>query len=125
MELTKRDKKFFEIAKRLSKKSEHHRHHIGCVITNGSKLVGLGFNRLKTHTRSTHPFHSIHAELHAILGITVSDLRGSKVYVYRENFWGQLAMSKPCPTCHKMLQDLGVREVFYTCENGYNSYSFY
>jgi len=122
--ISSRQLRYFELAKKLSRKSDHHRHKLGCVIVNRNKIVGVGWNLLKTHPSSRNKYRTIHAELAAILGIDPADLHGSSVYVFRESTHG-LALAKPCPTCNKMLQDCGVREVIYTTNEGYDTYSYY
>ena len=114
--------KFFDTAKRLSKKSEHHKHHIGCVIVNKNTLVGFGFNKLKTHPKSNHKYKSTHAELHAILGVPRDELRGSDMYLYRQHRDGQLATAKPCKYCEKLIKQSGIKRVFHTVEGGYDYY---
>jgi deoxycytidylate deaminase len=125
MVLTNKQVRYFELAKNLSKKSDHYRHKLGCIIVNHNKIIGLGFNLLRTHSKSPNRWKTIHSEFHAILGVDPADLYGATVYVYREHRNGTLAIAKPCPTCNKMLQDCSVREVIYTTEGSYNSYRFY
>jgi pyrimidine deaminase RibD-like protein len=111
-------KSIYNLAQRLSKKSNHHTYKLGCVIFNKKEIIGLGFNQLKTHPKSPHPFHSIHAEFHAIMGVSPSDLRNAKVFVYMENVKGKIGKGKPCPCCTKMLEQLGLSKVFYTNGEG-------
>lgn len=114
--------KFFDTAKRLSKKSEHHKHHIGCVIVNKNTMIGFGFNRLRTHPKSTHKYKSTHAELHATLGVPCKELEGSDMYLYRQHKDGTLATAKPCEGCQEYIRKCGIKRVFYTIENGYDYY---
>jgi len=114
--------RIFEIAKKLAKKSDHPRYRLGCVLMNKKHVIGLGFNAHRTHPKSPHKYKHIHAEFSAILGCEVSDLRDSVAYVYRENRNGVIGMAKPCPTCHKMLQDVGVKRIYYTDKDGYKSF---
>lgn len=41
------------------------------------------------------------------------------IYLYREYKDGSLALSRPCSSCYKMLEELGVRRVFYTTPHGF------
>ena len=117
--------KYFDLAKRLSLKSDHCRYCIGCVIVKKSKVVGVGYNQLKTHPKSPHDYNTIHAEFSAILGVPVADLKGATVYVYRENKKGELALAKPCKHCQKMLEGCGVKTVYYTVDKGIDYYEIY
>ena len=120
MEL-KKHIKFFELAKKLSKKSNHPRYSLGCVLVNRNTIIGTGWNMKKTHPKSPHPYHYIHAEFMAILtaGQDPTLLKGATCYVYRELRDGSLAKAKPCPTCLAMLQSYGIEKIFYTNTNNY------
>lgn len=114
--------KFFEIAKKLSLKSEYH-HKIGAVAVKKNRIVGLGFNKpSKTHPQSNHPFKTIHAELDAILDAEKDDLIGATIYVYREHKNGHLASSKPCPHCQELIQRYKLKKVCYTEDGSYKEY---
>lgn len=108
--------KFLDLAKQLSKLSTH-RSRIGSVVVRKSKPVGLGFNSLKTHTKSPSKYHCLYAEVSAVLNAR-ADTTGCDVYVYREDKNGKMAMSKPCKDCHNFLLDVGIRRVYYTTDSG-------
>lgn len=109
--------KFFVTAKKMSHMSNHAKANIGAVIVKNSKLVGMGFNKLKTHPRSNHPWKHIHAELDSILNSNTCT-KGADLYLYRENKQGQLAMCKPCAFCQILLAQAGIRRIYFTTENG-------
>lgn len=111
--------RFFDICKKLSLKSNHRQHQMGAVIVEKNRVVGVGFNQLKTHSRSNHPYKSIHAELSAILNSRRETFEGCSIYIYRENKYGEKACAKPCIYCTHMLRSLGIREVFYTSNGQY------
>lgn len=104
---------FIKLAKKESAKSDHHSHKLGCIIVKNNKVIGMGHNRLKTHTKSWHPHKSIHAEFMAALNCNF-DLRDSVIYVYREHKNGVSALSRPCPSCWKWLMQSGAKSVIYT-----------
>lgn len=104
---------FFKLAKRASKKSNHHTHHIGAVIVKGNRIVSIGYNQLKTHPKSYHDWGYLHAETKALLDAPRHLLRGSTIYLYRETKTGE-ALSKPCWYCERMLKDYGVTTVYFT-----------
>lgn len=115
--------RFFELAKKLSVKSNHPKHQLGCVIVNKNRIVGVGFNKFKTHTKSNHAFQMLHAEVDALLGVARADLKGCTAYVYRETKDGAPAMSKPCAACEIALKDAGIKTVFYTTDGGFEAFS--
>ena len=110
--------RFFELAKRMSHKSDHS-HKIGGVLVKKNKVLSVGFNKCKTHTKSNTVFRSIHCELDCILGAHEEDIVGATIYLYRQNKSGIVAISKPCIWCQKLLKDVGISKVCYTDHNGY------
>ena len=114
--------KFFEIAKRLSKKSTYC-HQLGAVIVKKNRIVGLGFNNpKKTHPRSTNLFKTVHAELAAVLSAG-EEVYGADIYIYREHKSGLPANSKPCKFCQKLLEEVGIKNVHYTDEGQFKKYN--
>lgn len=109
---------FLKMAKRISQKSDHHAHKIGCVVARKNKILGSGFNLIKTHTKSPHAFKSIHAEFMAALNANF-DLKGATVYIFREHKNGTWAISKPCSSCWEFLIECGAKEVIYSCEGSF------
>lgn len=114
--------KFFDIAKKLSEKSEYH-HKLGAVITKKNKIIGLGFNKpFKTHPKSNNNFKTIHAELDAILDCIKQDLEGSSIYIYRENKAGIPVSAKPCFHCQELIRRFKLKKVYYTEDGNYKEY---
>jgi len=111
---------FFKLARSVSFHSTHNRVHIGCVIVKNGKPVSVGFNQSKTHPMYKRinapnvPFiQGIHAEMAAIASAR-TDLTGTVAYVYREDRKGEIADSKPCPACQRLLEMAGVEKVYFT-----------
>lgn len=111
--------KFFDLARKLSYKSDYNAHRLGAVIARGNEIVGVGFNKRKTHPLSQTRFNNIHAELSAILNSGEENLAGCSIYVYRETKTGQLAMARPCEHCMQLLKQVNISKVFYTTEMGF------
>lgn len=97
-----------------------HRFRIGAVIYKKSHPLGSGHNeRLKTHTRSPHPFKSIHAEFAAVMNSVERNGRWElsnycSIYVHRLKLDGSSGLSKPCQWCDKMLAQLGIKDVHWS-----------
>jgi deoxycytidylate deaminase len=106
--------RMLELAKAIAEKGEHKQHRLGCVIEKSGKVIGVGWNRNKTHPKSLHPFKMVHAEFDAILGVPKWKLTGSIAYVYRQHKSGRKALAKPCKYCYKCLSDAGIQKVLYT-----------
>lgn len=111
--------KFFFLAKQLSFHSNHYQHHHGAVIVRKNKVLGVGFNKDKTHPQSSHPFYGIHAEFSAILNTKTTIPKKCDIYIYRERKDGSIANSKPCEWCERLLRTYNIKNIYYTTENGY------
>jgi deoxycytidylate deaminase len=113
--------KYFDIAKRLAKKSNYH-HQIGAVVVKNNRPIGFGFNDTKkTHPRAPTPYRTKHAEFDAVLGLSYDELNGAEIYVYRETKDGKPAMSKPCEHCQEMLKLAKICKMNYTSDKDYQS----
>lgn len=111
--------KFFDLASKLAKQSNHHTHLFGCVVVDKDQIIAVGTNKLKTHPKSAHKWNMLHSELSAIFSARFKDLKGCTAYVYRENLHGKPGMAKPCKVCEAALKEAGIRKVYYTTETGY------
>lgn len=112
-------KRYFSLAKKLSKKSDH-RFQMGSVVVRGSKVLGIGFNNArKSHPRAKTPYNTIHAELSAVLSAGREDLQGSDMYIYRETRDGKPANSFPCGHCLALINDVGIRNIYYTKDGAF------
>ncbi len=110
--------KFFALAKKISTKSTHSEQKHGCVIVYKNKVVSSGYNKAQTHPKSTHDFNNLHAEMAAVIKLKHPSNKYI-AYVYREHKNGVKALSRPCRYCQKFLWWIGVREVWYTVEDGW------
>lgn len=133
MELTKKDRAYFNIAKEMSKLSNFPRIHIGACVVYQHKVISSGYNTTKTHTlqKKYNKFRfnedtpaTLHAETQALLPlIGRKDIDFSRVtlYLYRTYKNGQLAPSRPCPSCMALIRSLGIKYICYTCDGSYVS----
>lgn len=111
--------KYFELAKKVSRKSDHHSYHIGAVIVNKNKILNVGFNRLKTHPKSNHPFQHLHAEIDCLLGLDYEILKGSTMYIFRQDKQGDPALSRSCSSCMAAIRVSGIKYLCYTGNKKY------
>lgn len=111
--------KYLKLLRKLSLRSNHHSHRISCLIVRGGKIIGRGFNMIKTHPHSPQKnFKQIHAEFAAVLD-SCYDVEGATAYIFREKKDGTLAVSKPCPSCHEFLVKQGVSEIVYSFHDSF------
>ena len=129
--MKEKDEKFFQVAKELSKCSDFRRIKIGSIIVNKKEVLGCGFNNKKTHPiqKKLNGFRkmerkrqsaALHAEMAAILHVANKHkLKGATIYVYRENCWGEIAMSRPCEACMAKIKEVGIKKICYTTPDGF------
>jgi len=117
-----KQERFLTLARQISNKSDHHTHKMGCVIAKGNKVLGSGFNALKTHPRSPHAHKSVHAEFMAAISVGRDvNIEGATAYVFRQQKNGTWAMAKPCKYCWQFLMDCGIKEVVYSFEGAFRT----
>lgn len=132
MELTKKDRAYFNVAKEVSKLSDFPRVQIGACAVYKHKVISTGYNSQRTSplqkrynryrfTADTN--HTCHAEvscLKPLIGRTDIEFKNVDLYVYREYHNNELALSRPCIGCMKLISDLGVRNIYYTNHCGFS-----
>lgn len=126
MKLTKSHRAYFKAAKAISELSDFPKVKIGCCAVYKHKIISSGCNSIKTNPTqkrlNIYRFDAdtpatIHAELSCLLPlINRKDInfRDVSLYVYREYKSGDLALARPCPSCMKLLTELGIRNIYYT-----------
>ena len=95
-----------------SKKSKH-RFKVGATIVRGNKVISKACNVMKTHPRyGSGYYNNLHAEGNAIYKAVRNglDLRGTTMYVYRQNN----NLAKPCSCCMSLIHRHGIKEVVYS-----------
>lgn len=132
--LSKLDYKYFMKAKRVAGTSDYYKTHVGCVAVYQGQVIGIGCNCNKTHPlqkyynrfRDIHcngfeALPKLHAEINCLNSIRHANINFAKVklYIYRARKDQQFGMSRPCPSCMAAIRDLGIRDIFYTSNNGY------
>lgn len=128
---TNNDKKFFDKAKKVSLISDFPKIHVGCVAVYHNKIIGFASNLSKTHP--TQKYYNrfrenigecdpkLHAEINCITSIKHMDINFAKVklYIYRPRISLPTGMCRPCPSCMAAIKDLGIKNIFYTTDNGF------
>lgn len=64
----------------------------------------------------------LHAEIRCINKIKNLDINFSKVrlYVYRIRRDRPFGLARPCTSCMAAIRDLGIRDIYYTTNEGYS-----
>jgi len=125
------DYRYFEKARQIALISDFQKIHIRCVAVYQGQVIGLGCNCNKTHSaqkfynqyrkQSDSMLPKLHAEINCINQIRRLDINFSKVklYIYRIRRDRPVRMSRPCPSCMAAIKDLGIRDIYYTSNDGY------
>ena len=129
--LSKSDYRYFEKARQIANVSDFAKTHVGCVAVCQGQVVGLGCNCNKTHPaqkyynryreQSDSLLPKLHAEINCINQIKHWNINFAKIklYIYRIRKDQPFGMSRPCPSCMAAIKDLGIRDVYYTTNDGY------
>lgn len=130
--MNKKDEAYFNVAKAVAETSDFPRQHIGCAVVYKHRLISSGCNCKITHPKQRELnkerfdvdtlHHWKHAELSALLPLmNRKNIEWNKVklYIYRETKDGVKSMARPCPSCQRLIRNLGIKKIFYTTENGY------
>lgn len=129
--MTKNDYKYFFKARQAAMISDYYKTHIGCVAVYQGKILSIGCNCNKTHP--TQKFYNryripsdsmppkLHAKINCINFIKQLHINFSKVklYIYRIRKDQPFGLSRPCPSCIAAIKDLGIRDIYYTSNDGY------
>ena len=125
------DYRYFYKARQIANISDYNKIHVGCVAVYHGQIIGIGCNTNKTHpaqkfyNRYREPSDTmlpkLHAEISCINQIKHLDINFSKVklYIYRIRKDQPFGLSRPCPSCMAAIRDLGIRDIYYTTNDGY------
>ncbi len=126
------DYKYFTKARQAASISDYPKIHVGCIAVYQGQVIALGCNRNKTHPvqkfynrfreDSNELLPKLHAEINCINQFKGLNVNFSKVklYIYRIGNDRDFRMSRPCPSCMAAIKDLGIRDIYYTTNDGYS-----
>ena len=132
MRLSKTRKVYFETAKSVSQLSDFPRIKVGSVAVYKHHIISSGCNTSRTdplqkkynaYRFSEETPHCAHAELVCLKPLIERhdiDFKHVDLYVYRADKQGTPLLARPCPSCMKLITDLGIRNIYYTNNNGYS-----
>ena len=136
--MRKIDYKYFSKAKHIAQVSDFPKVHIGCIAVYQNRIIGIGCNTNKTHPtqkyynryriddndfdNSESLLPKLHAEINCINQLKHLNINFSKVklYIYRTRKDIVCGMARPCASCMQAIRDLGIREIYYTTNDGYS-----
>lgn len=117
----------------MSQCSDYKKTHLGCVAVYKGNIIGMGCNLEKTHPvqryYNKYRYHSqkayfqpkLHAEINCLNSIRHQNINFSKVkiYVYRQRKDQDYGMARPCPSCMAAIKDLGIKDIYYSTNDGF------
>ena len=130
--LSNTDYKYFQKAHQIATISDYKKTHVGCVAVYQGQVIGLGCNCNKTHpaqkfyNKYRNPSDSLlpklHAEISCLNQIKHLNINFAKVklYIYRIRKDQPYGLSRPCPSCMASINYLGIRDIYYTTNDGYS-----
>ena len=126
------DYRYFNKARQVAIVSDYYKTHVGCVAVYQGQIIGLGCNCNKTHPtqhyynryrkQADNMLQKLHAEISCLNQIKSLNINFSKVklYIYRIRKDQPFGLARPCPSCMAAINDLGVKEIYYTTDDGYS-----
>lgn len=129
--LANQDIRHFCKVRKVASVSDFSKTHVGCVAVYHGKIIGVGCNTNKTHPvqnyynrfRDTSKafLPKLYAEINCLNQIKNLNINFSKVrlYIYRIRKDQPYGMSRPYPSCMAAIKDLGIKEIYYTSNDGF------
>ena len=123
---------YFKAASAMAQLGDFPRVKIGAVAVYGHRIISSGFNTSKTDpvqklynryrfTEDTPA--AMHAEimcLKPLIGRDDIDFKKVELYVYRSGQKDTLLLARPCLSCMQLIKNLGIRNIYFTINNGYS-----
>lgn len=91
-----------------------YRWRVGCVVTEGSRILGHSPNKFRNPPHIDHHHATTHAEMATLARIS----GGTTAYVARIGAGGEPRMARPCKSCLEGLTAWGIRVVVFTSDDG-------
>ena len=132
MKLSKTHKAYFAAARAVSKLSDFPRVKVGAVAVYKHHIISSGSNSMKTSPLqkkynmcrfSEETPHMLHSEitcLKSLIGRKDIDFKNVSLYIYRSTKDNEPALARPCPSCMKLITELGIRNIYYTNNGGFS-----
>lgn len=127
----------FKLAKNASEFSDCNI-KVGSVLIYKNKVISIGWNTNKSNplmkeynkyrTNAKRYFdvdkhcNGLHSEIMCLKNAIRAfdgDLSKCSIFIYSETKNGNTRLSRPCNACSKYLNELGIKHIYYTTNNGW------
>lgn len=86
------------------------------ILFKGKKIYRFAFNKYCSGNKLARSFNSwsTHAEMSVLQDFNADDMT---IVVYREDFYGNPMLAKPCNMCEQIINNSNIRKVIYSVPN--------
>ena len=93
---------------------------LGAVVFKGKRILSTGWNQIRSSSLKHKNYeNSLHAEQSALLGLEWKKLKGCSMLVVKiSRAEERLGNARPCDMCMQLMNYIGIKDVFYSNENG-------
>lgn len=125
---------YLSLAKSACQYSDYTKARLGAIVVYKGKVLSVGWNSNKTSpvqkelnrlrsfdVEASNAYNTLHAEVACLLKVKDLDIDWGKasIFVYRIKKDGNSGLAKPCPGCGAYIKSLGIRNIFYSTNNGW------
>lgn len=130
--------RYFKLAKNASTFSDC-KIKVGAILVYKNKVLSVGYNTSKSNPiqkmynkyrnqNGIRQFdvdkqnNGVHAEIMCLQHVTrlfKGDLSKCSIFVYSETKNGSTRLIRPCMACLKYITELGIKNIYYTTNNGW------
>ena len=96
------------------------RTHMGAVVFKGKRILSSGHNGIRSSSINdkykNYP-NALHAEQAALMGLDWTRLSRCSILIIRISRSQEvLGNAKPCPMCLRLIQTIGIKDIYYSDE---------
>lgn len=86
------------------------------IVFKGKKVYRYAFNKYCSGNKLARSFNSwtTHAEMSVLQDFDADDM---SIVIYREDFYGNPMLAKPCIACERIINDSRIKKVIYSIPN--------
>lgn len=106
-----------------AEKSTYNRFHLGAVIFKGKRILSKGHNGIRSCSaipnKHKNYINSLHAEQAALMNLDWNKVKGCDILIVKVSPTDKIiSNAKPCSMCMKILNHVGIRNVYFSDEHG-------